>query len=62
MEAPAGRYLHCLKKLRKEFIYEVLVTLGYWPKGRKMDNPDYELENVIERDISSARVGKKLLS
>lgn len=51
-----------LKNLRKEFIYQVLVTLGYWPKGRVMVNPDYTLEEVIEREIFSARVGKKLLS
>lgn len=51
-----------LKNLRKEFIYQVLVTLGYWPKGRVMVNPDYTLEEVIEREIFSVRVGKKLLS
>ena len=41
---------------------KILVLLGFWPKERIMDNPDKVLEEVVEREISSARVGKKLLS
>jgi DNA repair protein RecO (recombination protein O) len=51
-----------LRQLRKDFVYDSLVLLGYWPKGKPMDNPDAILEEVIEREISSVRVGKKLLS
>ncbi|MFV1917446.1 MAG: DNA repair protein RecO [Patescibacteria group bacterium] len=51
-----------LKNLRKEFIYEVLTQVGFWPRGKKLDNHDQVLEDVVEREMSSARVGKKLLS
>jgi len=51
-----------LRKLRKEFIFQTLVLLGFWPKGKTMDNPDRVLENIVERKINSIRVGKKLLS
>lgn len=51
-----------LKTLRNEFIYDVLVILGFWPFGKPMDNPDKTLEDVIERIPSSVRIGKKLLS
>lgn len=51
-----------LRKLRKDFIYQTLTILGFWPKGKPMGNPDYILEDVVEREMSSARVGKKLLS
>ena len=51
-----------LRKLREEFIFQTLVLLGFWPKGKIMDNPDKILENVVEREINSIRVGKKLLS
>ena len=50
-----------LKQLRLEFIQEVLTTLGFWPDGKKMDNPDLVLESVIERKMHSSRVGKKML-
>lgn len=51
-----------LKKLRLDFILKLLIIQGFWPKGKSMDNPDYILEDVIEREMSSSRVGKKLLS
>ena len=51
-----------LKNLRKTFVYEALVLLGFWPKGKPMGNHDYVLEDITERELSSARVGKKLLS
>jgi len=50
-----------LKKFRKQFIYRLLLSLGYWPVGKKMQDPDLELEKVIERKINSVRVGKKIL-
>lgn len=54
--------LNSLKKLRKDFVYYTLVFLGFWPMRKPMDNPDYVLEDVVEREMSSARVGKKLLT
>jgi len=51
-----------LKLLRLSFIKDLLINLGYWPKGRKIVNSDKILENVIERDINSSRVGKRILS
>lgn len=51
-----------LKSLRYKFVYEVLVLLGFWPKGRDIPNPDSVLESVLERQLSSVRVGKKILT
>lgn len=51
-----------LKKLRMEFIEKLLIVLGFWPEGKKLINPDEKLEEVIERGISSLRVGKILSS
>ena len=51
-----------LKKLRLNFVLELLTTLGFWPKGKPMPNPDAILEEVVEREFSSLRVGKKLVS
>ena len=51
-----------LRKLRLDFILKILTDLGFWPKGKIMDNPDKVLEEVVEREMTSVRVGKKLLS
>lgn len=50
-----------LKKLRHEFLYELLEELGYWPEGKKLIDADMILEEVTERQINSFRVGKKVL-
>jgi DNA repair protein RecO (recombination protein O) len=50
-----------LKDLKKEFILKLLVLLGYWPEGKKMEDSDRALEEVVERQISSKRVGKRML-
>lgn len=50
-----------LKKLREDFVLELLTLTGYWPKGKQMDDPDEKLEEVIERQINSVRVGKMML-
>lgn len=50
-----------LKRLRLDFISKLLVISGFWPEGKILDNPDEKLEEVIERAISSARVGKRML-
>ncbi len=49
-----------LKKLRLDFIIELLIILGFWPKGKVLINPDGKLEEVIERRLNSVRVGKKM--
>ena len=51
-----------LRTLRFSFIHDLLVLLGYWPVNRIMANPDKVLEEVLERQIYTLRVGKKLLS
>ncbi|MBL7036958.1 DNA repair protein RecO [Candidatus Microgenomates bacterium] len=50
-----------LKKLKENFIFELLTNLGYWPRNKKLIDPDYALEVVLERQINSIRVGKKVL-
>ncbi len=50
-----------LKELRLNFIGKLLVLMGYWPEGKVLDNPDERLEEVIERQISSVRVGKRMV-
>jgi DNA repair protein RecO (recombination protein O) len=49
-----------LKKLRLDFIYNLLTLLGFWPAGKDLANPDEKLEEVIERQLYSKRVGKIL--
>jgi len=51
-----------LKKLRLEFLQDILTLLGYWPRGVIIPNPDEKLEEVIERQIYSERVGKIMSS
>lgn len=50
-----------LKTLKNDFINEVLVNLGYWPKEKDLLDPDKVLETVIEKNINSKRVGKRIL-
>lgn len=49
-----------LRDMRLAFILELLTTLGFWPVGKVLTDPDRKLAEVIEKDISSMRVGKKL--
>lgn len=51
-----------LKTLRHDFILDVLTLLGFWPKGKELTTPDEVLEEVIERQIYSKRVGKAIIS
>ena len=51
-----------LRELRSSFVVELLKSLGYWPKDKNLAYPDEKLEEVLERQISSVRVGKKILS
>ncbi len=50
-----------LKDLRLSFVIKLLIILGYWPEEKHMINPDEKLEEVIERQLSSVRVGKSML-
>lgn len=50
-----------LKRLRYKFIVDTLILLGYHPKGKEMPNPDALLEEITEKRMNSARVGRKLL-
>ena len=49
-----------LKRLRLDFLLKLLTVSGYWPKGKALPNPDEKLEEVIERNLSSVRVGKRI--
>lgn len=49
-----------LKNLRYKFIEEILISLGYWPQGKELPDPDSVLERVLERQINSKRVGEKI--
>lgn len=51
-----------LKELRLKFIYDLLTEMGYWPEGKKLLDADIILDDVLERKLSSVRVGKKMLS
>lgn len=50
-----------LKKLRIDFLNKLLVLMGYWPEKVVLLDPDKKLEEVIERQIYSERVGKRML-
>ncbi|HTK03908.1 MAG TPA: DNA repair protein RecO [Alphaproteobacteria bacterium] len=50
-----------LQNLRLDFISKLLILMGYWPHGQILPNPDEELEKVIERQINSVRVGKRMV-
>ena len=50
-----------LKKLRLKFIYDLLTEMGYWPEDKKLIDSDIVLEDIIERKLSSVRVGKIVL-
>jgi len=50
-----------LTKVRNDFVKDILINLGYWPKDKEIVNPDKVLEAVTERNINSIRVGKRIL-
>ncbi len=51
-----------LKKLKNDFVSETLKILGFWPRNKNLAFPDGKLEEVLERQIYSKRVGKIVLS
>lgn len=50
-----------LKAFRINFLNDLLVISGYWPKDRYLANPDEKFEEVVEKQIVSARVGKRMI-
>ena len=50
-----------LKDLRLNYINDILVSLGYWPKLKNMSEHDKILDSVLERHLNSKRVGEKML-
>jgi DNA repair protein RecO (recombination protein O) len=50
------------KKNREKFIKILLTELGYWPTDKVLKDADGVLAGIIEREISSFDVGRKLLS
>jgi len=50
-----------LKSLRIAFVTDLLKVLGFWPKDKELRFPDEKLEEVVERQIYSKRVGKIML-
>lgn len=51
-----------LKKLRSSFVKDVLIALGYWRDEFKILNVDNLVSDVVEKNINSLRVGKRILS
>lgn len=51
-----------LNDLKRNFVTDLLRSLGYWPEGKDLPFPDEKLEEVLERQIYSKRVGKIVLS
>lgn len=50
-----------LKTFRLNAAKELLQKIGFWPYGQELTDPDRVIEEVIERKLSSTRVGKKLV-
>jgi hypothetical protein len=53
---------HNLKSLRISFLKELLLELGFWSEADGIKNIDMVIDDVLERKLSSLRVGKKILS
>ena len=49
-----------MKSLRNDFSYKLLVLLGFWPSGKILTDTDRVLEEIVEHELSSIRVGKKI--
>lgn len=51
-----------LQKTRRDFIYDILVDLGFWPEGQIMQNPDQELQEIVDRKLNTPDIARKILS
>ncbi len=58
----ALKYNSSLKEQRLNFIHRILVDLGFWPKGKVLEDADAKLSEILERNLNSIRVGKRILS
>lgn len=51
-----------LRSLRKFFVTKLLEAMGYWPRGEALADPDRALSEVLERELNSVKIGKKMIS
>lgn len=51
-----------LSALRQKFLFDILTSLGFWPKDKELKNFDFILERVLEKKINAKRIGIKVLS
>ncbi|EKD62663.1 MAG: hypothetical protein ACD_52C00095G0001 [uncultured bacterium] len=51
-----------LKKHKDVFSKKILVLLGFWDDLRQLTNPDEVLRDVVERELFTPKIGKKLLN
>lgn len=51
-----------LKTFRKSFTTDVLKISGYWPKDKPLKDPDGALTEVLERELKTISIGRKLQS
>ena len=51
-----------LKSHKDFFSKKILVLLGFWADTRELEDPDKVLREVVERELFSIRVGKKILN
>lgn len=49
-----------LKTIRKKFTQGVLEISGFWPEGKEITDPDGVLQEIVEKEIKSIKVGRKL--
>lgn len=49
-----------LKEFRRDAAEELLIRIGFWPHGKKLERPDDIIEDIIEKKISSIRIGKQI--
>jgi len=48
--------------LKNDYMLAILTTFGYWDEKRTLRDPDALIKQVLEKDLTSVRVGKKVLS
>ena len=51
-----------IKALREQYVTDLLIRLGYWPQDKELEDHDKVLESVLEKSVSSRRVGKIVLT
>jgi len=51
-----------LRSQRDMFSKKILVLLGFWEEVKDLTDPDEALKGVVEREIFSLKIGKKILN